>query len=78
MIPSQVDFAILDSTFDYMVRFLEGEHAKSGTISQNLRSAILENIRATMVWKDGARTQQEVELKVAELNGRMASIVSSL
>ena len=76
--PSVIDFQKLELTLDYMVKFLEGGHAKSKIASDKLRSSILHHVRATMSWKAKPRTQEAVDSKISELNTMMLGIVSSL
>ena len=66
----------LDSTLDFVMRSLEGEHAKSKTITEIVRSSILERVKEAMTWKQQLRSQEEIEAKVFEMNAMMSDIVS--
>jgi len=68
----------LDTTLDYILRFLEGDHAKSGSLTEQTKDDIMRHVKATLAWKRQARTCHEIEEKIAELNTMMMEIVSNL
>ena len=68
----------LDTTLDYILRFLEGDHAKSGSLTEQIKDDVMHRIKATLAWKRQGRTGHEIEEKVAELNSMMMEIVSKL
>ncbi len=68
----------LESTLDFILRCLEGEHAKSNKITESVRSSVLAHVRDAIDWKRQIRSQEEVEEKVAELNAMMGGIVSQI
>lgn len=71
-------FKPLDSTLDFIVRFLEGEHTKSEKITQSMRESILKAVRSAMAWRRHDRSQEAVQHKVEELNTMMSRIVNQL
>ena len=68
----------LDVTLDYIVRFLEGDHAKSRSISQGTRSAVLEHVKDAIAWKAEDHTNEEIQQKAQELNAMMSKVVRNL
>ena len=68
----------LETTLEYMVRFLEGEHTQSGNVSGPQREYILQHIKAAMDWKSRCRSTTEVQAKVEELNAMMIDIMQQL
>jgi len=68
----------LNSTLDFILRFLEGEHAKSSKIHQSVRASILEEVKSAIAWKQQTHPKEKVQEKVAELNAMMGDIVRQL
>lgn len=68
----------LDATLDYICKFLEGGHAKSDSVTSQIRSEILSKLRATLEWKKHIRTDVEIKAKVEELNGMMMRVVQNM
>ena len=73
--PAEDAFKALDVTLDFIVKFLEGAHAKSTTISKDDRSAILQRVQSSLEWKKQWRSKHEVQTMVEDLNVMMTSIV---
>ena len=71
-------FKPLDTCLEYMVKFLEGEHAKSEKRPPNIKSHVLKTVRETMAWKSGDRTADQVKQKINQLNEKMSAIVQNL
>ena len=74
----EVQHTPLDVTLEYMVKFLEGDHAKSDQVSKAKRDEVLKHIRATMAWQSGPRSPTEVKAKGEELNNMMMEIVQQV
>jgi len=68
----------LDRNLDYILKFLEGHHAKSHAVSSTARDTIMDRVKDTIRWKSSGRSPQEVEGKIKELNAMMISVVSDL
>ena len=71
-------FKPLDSTLDFIVKFLEGAHTKSARITPDTHSTVLRFVKAAMEWKQTPRSSQEVENYTNKLNDLMAAIVKQL
>ena len=68
----------LDVSLDYIMKFLEGQHVKSGKVTGEQRARILERVKAAIVWKQDTRSSAEVQRLVDNLNGMMSEIVQQL
>ena len=68
----------LDATLDFVLKFLEGEHAKSGLLSKLDRAKVVQQVKLTLAWKLQGRTQLEVEARIQEINAMMSEIVQRL
>ena len=72
-------FKPLDITLDYMLKFLEGEHVKSESISEKNRSTVLGLIKSAMSWKATTqRSSQDVREYTQKLNNVMGEIVRKM
>ena len=68
----------LENTLDYILRFVEGEHAKSDRLPEHDREQILFCVKATLSWKALPRTEEAVTRKIGELNEMMARTLSKI
>ena len=75
---SATDFGALDSTLSYIIKCLEGDHVKSGSITQHVRQKVLLLVKARIAWKRHPRTKQEVDDYVSTVNRLMGDIVSRI
>lgn len=75
---NDIDFQPLDTTLDYVLKFLEGMHVKSGKITEQQREDILQIVKSAMSWKQLGRTRQEIEDKTTEVNNAMMRLVREL
>ena len=66
----------LDCILDYVLSFLEGDHAKSGKLSEQDQTTIVQKVKSTLAWKSQDRRQSENEEKV--INAMMSRIVSRM
>ena len=71
-------FGDLDTTLEYVIKFLEGDHAKSSQISGATRSSILSKVKDVLQWKKRPRTEPQISEHVAELNSMMMNKVARL
>ena len=55
-----VSFGDLDTTLEYAIKFLEGDHAKSSQISGATRSSILSKVKDVLQWKKRLRTESQI------------------
>ena len=68
----------LDNCLDYILKFLEGGHAKSHTLPEQTRSRIMSHVKSTLKWKMEGRTQKEIDERVNDLSAMMVQIVNEL
>ena len=54
----QIDLEALDTTLEFIVKFLEGDHAKSQQLGEIDRARILQHVKEALAWKKCARTQR--------------------
>lgn len=71
-------FLPLDTTLEFIAKFLEGQHIESSQANAEMRSIILYHVDATLQWKCVPRSPEEVDAKVDELNDLMGKIVEIL
>ena len=71
-------FQPLDDVLDFVVKFLEGEHAKSSCMSSDTRAMVLDMVKQTLAWKQMERTEDELHAKVSEINHVMSTVVAGL
>ena len=76
--PADAVFKPLDVTLDYILKFLEGEHAKSVQVAPATRSTVLRCVKAAVVWKQTPRSSHEVENYNRKLNDLMSSVVKRM
>jgi len=76
--PTLASFQSLDAALDHMLMFLEGQHAKSSNVPEDVRSTVLGCIKSAMAWKQTARSKQDIEKYVTMINGVMGEIVRKL
>ena len=77
--PPQLDLCEqLDCTLDYIMKFLEGDHAKSANTFESTRTRILDRVKTTIQWRLQAPSHDEVQGEIACLNSMMSDIVAKL
>ena len=68
----------LDDVLNFVVKFLEGEHPKSSSMSPGTRAMVFNMVKQTLAWKQTARKQDEVHAKILEINRIMSTVVAGL
>ena len=71
-------FKSVDTVLDYIIKFLEGQHSKSGKVPLSDRTNVLHHVRSALQWKTHSRTTEEINAKVNELNQMMMDLVGKL
>ena len=71
-------FKSVDTVLDYIIKFLEGQHSKSGKAPPSDRTNVLHHVRSALQWKTHSRTTEEITAKVNELNQMMMDLVGKL
>ena len=71
-------FQPLDNVLEFVIKFLEGEHTKSSSLSSGTHALVLDMVKQTLAWKQTERDKDEVHAKVLEINQMMSTIVAGL
>ena len=66
----------LQSRLDYMLKFVEGQHVMSCSISTTDRNSIVSKVKSTLAWKLQTRQAAEIQAATQELDAMMTTIVS--
>ena len=71
-------FGSLDSTLNYLLKYLEGDHDKGSNITKDVRDKAFRLVKAGIAWKRQPRSKQEVDEFASTLNKLVGEVVSRL